>query len=142
MLVAVDDVVTKPKSANVECHSAAPLLFQRNQCCSSSTAQNLREFQQVRQPIDNLVRGILAKAKALLALGDYRQSGTLTCGNAIQRVFHTATAISRQSQTVYGMQIDVGLGFAALELLTRDQKLKVIANAAGTQHLLDIVERR
>ena len=40
------------------------------------------------------------------------------------------------------MQIDIRIGLAALELLARDQKLKVFTNAAGTQHLFDIVERR
>ena len=58
----------------------------------------LREFQQVRQLIDNLIRGILAKAKALLALGNDRQAGSLTRGNARNGILNAAAAIRGQPQ--------------------------------------------
>ena len=43
----------------------------------------LRELQQIRQLVDNLIRSILAKSKALLALGNHRQARSLAGSNAV-----------------------------------------------------------
>ena len=65
-----------------------------------ATTALLRKREQLRQLVDNLVRGILAKAKALLALGNDRQAGSLTRGNARNGILNAAAAIRGQPQQV------------------------------------------
>ncbi len=59
---------------------------------------SLRKLKQLGQLVDNLVRGILAKAKALLALGNNCQAGSLASGDARHRILNAAAAIRGQPQ--------------------------------------------
>lgn len=63
----------------------------------------LRKLQQLRQLVDNLVRGILAKAEALLALSNHRQTGSLAGGDAGYRILNAAAAVRGQPQQIQRM---------------------------------------
>lgn len=83
--------------------SVAPRTFHATCDRDERGTKVLCKLQQLWQLVDNLVSGILAKAEALLTLGNHRQTGSLAGGDAGYRVLNAAAAVRGQPQQIQRM---------------------------------------